>query len=173
MFTAHGSCNYSSVLSILYFVSYSVTFTLFFLTISHSLDYGNNLYSIVFFLKYSTRRFSFFIIAFVALLGIPPFNLFAPKFAALTSVYGCGGFFIFFCALSSVFLSFALYLQVFDVLFKPALEKPQIVKSTEKRPAAPCSEVFLDSRMLVFFCFFCGLGFLIFKDLFFVFYVAV
>jgi hypothetical protein len=79
---------------------------------------------------------------------------------------------MFFCALSAVFLSFALYLQVFDVLFKPALEKPQIVKSAESCLAVPCPEIFLDSRMFVFFCFFCGLGFLLFKDLFFVFYVA-
>ena len=159
--------NYSALLSTLYFANYSVTFILFFLTIHNLLNSNNNIYSISFLLKYSKQRLSTFILAFVSLLGIPPLNLFAPKFAASANAWVFGGGFFFVFVMLSIFLSFALYLQVFDILFKHKLAVVHFVKS-----AVGFNSSALDNgesgsaaalNNLGAFCLF---GFLVFKDTF-------
>jgi len=105
MLTIYSTYNYSSVLSMLYFVNYSAAFIMLFITVGTYLNINNNIYAITYFLKYSRCRYQFFVLSYIALLGVPPFSLFAPKFAALSSS----------CLLVGVFYSclpYCRYLQV-------------------------------------------------------------
>lgn len=156
----------------LYFVNYSAAFIMLFITVGTYLNINNNIYAITYFLKYSRCRYQFFVLSYIALLGVPPFSLFAPKFAALSSSWSFGGGFLFMSALLSVFTSFALYLQVFDILFKTKLSRSQLIKhstaSFMKHETAFC---YSDALVLLFLAIFCILGFLVFKDTFFIFNV--
>lgn len=111
------SFNYSVVLSLSYFINYAFIFLLFFFLIFDVLNLNNNVYFIVTYLKFSKRFYSFFILALISFLGVPPFSIFSSKFAALTNSWVFSNLFFFLFVLLTVFLSFALYLQIFDTMF--------------------------------------------------------
>lgn len=117
MLTAPVYFNYSIIISFLYFANYAFTFLLFFLIIFNIVGLNNNISFILSFLNYSKKIYLFFVLTLVAFLGIPPFALFAPKFLALVNIWVYSSWFFFCFTLLAVFLSFALYLQIFDTLF--------------------------------------------------------
>lgn len=170
MLISANAFNYSSILSILYFVNYSTTFILFFLAVNRYFKDTSNIFYIAYFLRYSKSGYLFFIIAFISFLGIPPLSLFAPKFAALSSIWLFGGVFVFVFAIGSVFLSFALYLQVFDILFKYRVDKSvtsRLILVTQLTTQK--GNDYKPIKLFTYLSVFCMFSFLLFKDSFFVF----
>jgi formate hydrogenlyase subunit 3/multisubunit Na+/H+ antiporter MnhD subunit len=77
--------NFSIILSLSYFINYAFIFLFFFFLIFDILNLNTNTYFIVTFLNYSKRFYLLFVLALLAFLGVPPFNIFSSKFAALTN----------------------------------------------------------------------------------------
>lgn len=123
MLVSSANVNYSFAVSFLYFFNYAITFILFFFVLYRYLSIKSNLHYNITLLKYSKRVFYFYIAALLSFLGVPPFSSFAPKFAALTLSWAFGNLYFYLFLLITVFVSFALYLQVFDTVFKTKFNK--------------------------------------------------
>lgn len=164
--------NYSVIISFFYFLSYAFAFIIFFYLTNAYSKFSTNLHQIVALLKYNKSYFYFFICNLLTFLGIPPFFLFSSKFAGLTITWEFSNFIFFFVTLLVVFFSFALYLQLFDLLFMSttkfndnALVLKQILVENQSNffNNYNYNIYFILTSLSVISIF----GFLLFKDLFF------
>ena len=164
--------NFSAILSFMYFTSYSITFILFFYIISKYTPYSTNLHQIINMLKYNKTRYYIFVVVLLAFLGIPPFLLFTAKFSSLVIFWNYSNFIFFFITLLVVFLSFALYVQLFDLLFKTNTRFNDNQNLITTLTTVELSSTFTDCSYKLHFAIISltavsVFGFFFFKDLFF------
>ena len=110
--------NLTFYFSVCYFIFYSSVIINFCIIFRAQLKTTTNIYALFPFLEYSKQKLYLFLISIFAALGVPPCSLFIPKFAGLTAVYYNSTWIVFIYTLLITFLSFTLYLQLFDGLFK-------------------------------------------------------
>lgn len=157
--------NYTHLVVIAYFVSYCVTLLGFCAFFAPYLAVTANIYQLTAYLNYSKQKTKLFALVFVSFLGLPPFLTFAPKFACLTQIWVYSGWTIFFLALTASFLSFALYLQVFDVLFVKRKRTKLLQNSQPKKLNLRAFRTYAVNVFLAFALFFVIGGVFFFKDL--------
>lgn len=171
MFNTFASFNFSAVISFSYFVAYALSFIIFFYTTNPFTKYTTNLHAISLLLKYNKALYIIFVFNLIAFLGIPPFFLFAPKFTGLLSTWAFSNVLFFIIALATVFLSFSLYLQLFDLLFVTNETSLDVFNLVNKAANAEVSSLALVGRYNVFIIlitlvFISAVGFILFKDFF-------
>lgn len=145
--------NYTHLIIIAYFISYCVTLLGFCAFFAPYLAVTSNIHQLITYLNYNKHKTKLFAVVFVSFLGLPPFLTFAPKFACLTQIWVYNGWALFFLALTASFLSFALYLQVFDILFLKR-KHPCVLQSNQPQklnlPAFRTYEVSVFLTLIVF-----------------------
>lgn len=125
--------NYTHLAVLAYFSSYCITLLGFCAFFAPYLSATPNIYQLVAYLSYNKKKFKLFALVFLSFLGVPPVLAFGPKFACLAQVWVYSGWTLFFFALTASFLSFALYIQVFDMLFAKRKHLQVLQKSNPKR----------------------------------------
>lgn len=171
MFSTFANFNFSAIISFCYFMAYALSFIVFFYTTNPFTRYSTNLHTINLLLKYNKTLYIFFVFNLVSFLGIPPFFLFAPKFAGLLNSWVYSNLIFFFTALTTVFLSFTLYLQLFDLLFVTNDSHLDVFALVKKATIAEARNMSLTKEycthvVLVSLVLFTSVGFLLFKDFF-------
>ena len=171
MFDTLTSFNFSAVISFSYFIAYAISFIIFFYLTNPYTTYTTNLHAIGLLLKYNKALYTIFVLNLIAFLGVPPFFLFAPKFAGLLASWTFSNTVFFSTALVTVFLSFSLYLQLFDLLFATnetgldAFTLYANAANSENR-SIKLTRNYNVLIVLITLVFLCSTGFLLFKDFF-------
>lgn len=119
--------NNSYASAIIYFFFYSFTLLCFFNTIKN-LKTNANIAYLAAYANYSPSIKTVLLCVFVSFLGIPPMFLFSSKFNSLSLIWVNNTSFTFVLALLVTFLSFALYVQVLDLLFKKLKTQENLIE---------------------------------------------
>ena len=157
--------NYTHLIVIAYFLSYCISLMGLCAFFAPYLSVTPNIYQLSTYLNYSKQKTKLFAVVFVSFLGLPPLFAFAPKFACLTQVWVYGGWVLFFLVLTASFLSFALYLQVFDVLFAKRKQGQVLKNSQPKKLNLRAFRTYEVNTFLSCTVFFIVGGVFFFKDL--------
>lgn len=171
MLNTYYIVNYSFIISFLYFCSYIIVFFIFFFIINIYTNYSTNFFQIVELIKYSKNYYYIFVIIMLTFIGIPPLLIFTSKFAALTVSWFFNNFIFFLTTLFITFLSFTLYLNVFDLLFKTNIKLNyffNILKEFNKnnRIERLFIQNYSKNIIIILLLFLSIFGFFFFKDLF-------
>lgn len=128
MLTVLNTSNLNVILAFLYMFYYSLTFFLFFFLIFNEVQTNQNLNATALILNFSKNKKNLLVLTLMSFLGIPPLAIFAAKFSGLAGLWNQNQYLFFFLGLLSTFISFALYLQMFDMLFSKKIKSVNVFK---------------------------------------------
>ncbi len=172
------TANTSFILSLIYFMFYSISFVLLFFCVEKELKITTNLSLLSNILKYNVIKKKMFTLSILSLIGVPFLALFAPKFASLTIVWKHSNYIFFGYLLITTFISFAIYIQLFDLLFNKKNKSNIIIKILKNKTKEIKTNLNLrlnyqETKKLIILTFGVLSFFLIFKDIFFLITICI